>query len=322
METTSTTKVICECGKEFKDEHYFKIHWRYCNLNPNKKDTYELRQKEFQCKYCGKTFKGTNGISRHEKYCKNNPDKIAYKNKINSQKSDEPRFCQYCGKECKNLNSLSNHERLCKLNPNRQLTKYEKYGRIAGFNAFGREAWNKGLTKETDERVNVSAETLHQKYVTGELVGTALGRIVKPESINKMLATREQRGRKGGRYLNGYYKGIECDSGWELAFILYNELLGNEVMRCIESFPYNVDEVIHQYRPDFIINDVYYEIKGQDLFHTQEKINQFPKNKTLIVLREKEMRPIIKKVIEVYGKEFARMYDRSKPSWMDFQNLD
>ena len=137
-----------------------------------------------------------------------------------------------------------------------------------------------------------------------------------------MLATREQRGRRGGRYLNGYYKDIECDSGWELAFILYNELLGNEVIRCTESFPYIVDEVIHQYRPDFIINDVYYEIKGQDLFYTQEKINQFPKSKKLIVLREKEMRPIIKKVIEVYGKEFARMYDRSKPSWMDFQDID
>ena len=89
------------------------------------------------------------------------------------------------------MNSLSNHERLCKLNPNRQLTKYEKYGRIVGFNTFGREAWNKGLTKETDERVKGYVEILHYKYITGELVGTALGRIVKPESIDKMLATRE-----------------------------------------------------------------------------------------------------------------------------------
>ena len=45
--------------------------------------------------------------------------------------------CKFCDKECKNANSLRNHERLCKLNPERQLTTYEKYGPIKGFNLTG-----------------------------------------------------------------------------------------------------------------------------------------------------------------------------------------
>lgn len=45
--------------------------------------------------------------------------------------------CKFCNKECKNANSLRNHERLCKLNPERQLTTYEKYGPIKGFNLTG-----------------------------------------------------------------------------------------------------------------------------------------------------------------------------------------
>lgn len=48
--------------------------------------------------------------------------------------------CKFCNKECKNNNSLRNHERLCKLNPNRQLTTFEKYGSIEGFNKKGRIA--------------------------------------------------------------------------------------------------------------------------------------------------------------------------------------
>lgn len=66
---------------------------------------------------------------------------ITKNSKFNIIRSDL--FCSYCGKQCKNLNSLNNHERLCLKNTNRKYISYTQ----------GKPGWNKGLTKETDERV-------------------------------------------------------------------------------------------------------------------------------------------------------------------------
>ncbi len=66
------------------------------------------------------------------------------------------------------MNSLINHERLCQLNPNRQLTRYEKYG-LQGFDKSGKPSWNKGLTKETDERVAASGRTYSKHYADGKI---------------------------------------------------------------------------------------------------------------------------------------------------------
>ena len=66
---------------------------------------------------------------------------------------EESYICKFCGKVCKNANSLRNHERLCKENPEKQESSWVK------FNKEREHAWNKGLTKETDERVRKFAET-------------------------------------------------------------------------------------------------------------------------------------------------------------------
>lgn len=56
--------------------------------------------------------------------------------------------CKYCNKECKNKNSLVQHEIRCKLNPNKiQVVNH----RGKNNPMHGKSAWNKGLTKETDE---------------------------------------------------------------------------------------------------------------------------------------------------------------------------
>lgn len=76
--------------------------------------------------------------------------------------------CKYCGKECKNSNSLNNHERLCKYNPNRQESSFVKFNKLKTDGII--KVWNKGLTKETDERVRNNAERIHESYLTGKSV--------------------------------------------------------------------------------------------------------------------------------------------------------
>ena len=65
--------------------------------------------------------------------------------------------CKFCGKPCKNPNSLRNHERLCPKNPDRHYVSH----------TLGHTAWNKGLTKDTDERVKNSAKTLSENIKLG-----------------------------------------------------------------------------------------------------------------------------------------------------------
>lgn len=62
-------------------------------------------------------------------------------------------YCKYCGKECKNKNSLIQHEIRCKENPN-------KIDTSNSWNNKNKQVWNKGLTKETDERVNLLSKKI------------------------------------------------------------------------------------------------------------------------------------------------------------------
>lgn len=72
--------------------------------------------------------------------------------------------CKYCDKLCKNKNSLAQHEIRC--SKNNSLLKVEPFG-----NVISHQAWNKGLTKETDVRVAKNAvsvsKTLQQKVADG-----------------------------------------------------------------------------------------------------------------------------------------------------------
>lgn len=67
-------------------------------------------------------------------------------------------FCEYCGKQCKSINSLKQHSIRCSKNPNRT---------HKGGMPKGHVGWNKGLTKDTDERVKINTEHVSES-VRGE----------------------------------------------------------------------------------------------------------------------------------------------------------
>lgn len=68
-------------------------------------------------------------------------------------------ICKFCGRACKNANSLRNHERLCKLNPECDEHSLKVLSENRNKWNACHTAWNKGKTKETDERVAKYAET-------------------------------------------------------------------------------------------------------------------------------------------------------------------
>jgi hypothetical protein len=62
-------------------------------------------------------------------------------------------ICKFCGRECNGLVGLGRHTIVCKLNPN---------GKIP--NRLGVIPWNKGKTKETDDRVSKLGEKISESF--------------------------------------------------------------------------------------------------------------------------------------------------------------
>lgn len=222
--------------------------------------------------------------------------------------------CRFCNKECKNDNSLRNHERLCKSNPNRQLTSYEKYGPIEGFNNFGRKAWNSGLTKETDARVMKSSQTLANRYAKNEIIPSAKGTHksdFQREKISKAMIDicKTRNCSLCGKGKRGYYKGYWCQSSWELAYVIYNIEHGIKFSRNKKRFPYYYNGKQRSYFPDFYLDDLdtYVEIKGFYDEKTKAKQEQF-KGK-LLMLKAEDIKEYLDYCKDKYGENFTELYD-------------
>jgi endogenous inhibitor of DNA gyrase (YacG/DUF329 family) len=108
---------------------------------------------------------------------------------------------------------------------------------------------------------------------------------------------------------SGWYKGYWCDSSWELAWVIYN--LENNIFfeRNKKSFEYFYDNKLLKYFPDFIIDDIYYEIKGYVNEKTTSKIKQF--DGKLVIIGKKEIKKYINYVTEKYGHDFIKLYENN-----------
>lgn len=115
---------------------------------------------KIKCELCGREISKSNFTRHLETHENGNFDKW-----VNQIRLDHNNlFCKYCGKEYKNKKSLVQHEIRCKENPDKINVIVE------GFNKRGRIAWNRGLTKETDERLRKSSETFKQNIKYGKTI--------------------------------------------------------------------------------------------------------------------------------------------------------
>lgn len=154
------------------------------------------------CELCGKEISVLN-FSKHKRGHETHPEKYI---KSRYSLNHDGLICQFCNKECKNRNALCQHERLCKNNPEAQLIKHNSF-------RTGRTAWNKGLTKYTDERVAKNALATSK---------TLKGRPGRKHSDAEKQKFREAAIRNGfgGMHRNSHsiiYDDIKLNSTYELA---------------------------------------------------------------------------------------------------------
>lgn len=173
--------------------------------------------------------------------------------------------CSYCGNVFKNLNSLTQHEIRCKENPNYTNTiQHLCRGRCLDED------------KEAQRRSKLSV-VAKSKGLGGYVKGSGRGR-------------------------KGYYKGIWCDSGWELAYVMYNLDHGIEFKRNTDSFPYVYQGRQLNYVPDFYEAGYYIEIKGREWYIDAYK---YPSVPNLKILRQEEMKTYLEYAVTTYGEHFA-----------------
>lgn len=110
-----------------------------------------------------------------------------------------------------------------------------------------------------------------------------------------------------GRGKKGWYKGIFCDSSWELAFVIWNIENNKSISRCKEKREYIFNGEKHIYIPDFIVEDEVIEIKGYSSKQWEEKIKQNPDVK---VLYKNDIKPYLDYVVSKYGNNFISLYEK------------
>jgi very-short-patch-repair endonuclease len=152
-------------------------------------------------------------------------------------------ICQYCGSERPNHNSWRNHERLCKNNPKRQESSFKKY------NEEG--AWNKGLTKETDERVRNNSLSV-SKAMKG----------IMPKFEWSETLRKEQSERKKKLYFEFPEKHPNRKVAHNRNKMTYPEKIAFDWFTR-RNYDFQHNKKIDRFYPDFVIDKIIVEIDGE-----------------------------------------------------------
>ena len=178
--------------------------------------------------------------------------------------------------------------------PKEELSKYELMG------------WQKG----TSESFKQKMKYINQHRLNPGKANNEDAEIERRKKISATMKLNPLAGGKrqgSGRGKKGWYKGIFCDSSWELAYVVYCIDHQIPIRRCEEKRIYEWNGIQHVYIPDFVINDsTIIEIKGYNTKQWQIKQQQNP---DVIVLYEKEMKEYIDYVVEKYGKNYLQLYE-------------
>lgn len=221
-------------------------------------------------------------------------------------------YCENCGN---NNNGSYGSGRFCSPVCSRSFSTKAKRSEINNMvsdKLKGRKPSSKGKTgvfsKETLEKMSNS----HKEYFKNN-PGESSRRNSRPCSAEKKNKLSEaNKGKtggyreRGGRGKQGWYRGIFCNSSWELAYVIYCKETGKKIERNKEGFDYIYENTAYKFYPDFIVDENYVEIKGYYDKRVREKINQFPHKIDLI--DKKNIYFYIQYASERYGN-FTDMYE-------------
>lgn len=124
-----------------------------------------------------------------------------------------------------------------------------------------------------------------------------------------------------------FYNNIKFDSSWELAFWIYNkEYLNKNIIREPCKFEYYFNNKKYIYYPDFSIDRIFYEIKGDHFFENRKMINPFNRkddnrmqekyncmiSNNVKILLYNDIKPMLNYVNLKYGINYLSSFRKNK----------
>jgi hypothetical protein len=199
--------------------------------------------------------------------------------------------CKYCGKEYTfsgiGTHIWRNHGAGINFNP---LSSYEP---------SERRSWNKGLTKETDDRVRQNGLSYTKLYKEGKIVSWCKGLAKETDDRIKYMSdnvskTVNEKIKNDDWHVSFAhariieYKGIKFHGSWEVAFAKYLDENETKWRRPTEKFEYEFEGKKRYYTPDFYLIDEkkYIEIKGYPTDKDRAKWKFFPLDLQVIYGKE------------------------------------
>ena len=261
------------------------------------------------CKFCNEQFETSIALANHVKNCKLRDNKsvnkqtysIVCKNcgkefslELTEYAYLEGKHRKYCSRSCANRRKHSDITKQkikttigVRLNENPSLfKKYKTY-----------TCKNCGKSFKISDNRNTSSRI----YCSDECKKEWL-------SVNWKIKVGGYR-QGAGKGKSGWYKGIFCDSSWELAFVVYHLDNNLYIERCKEYRKYLFKEKEFTYIPDFITDKGIIEIKGyrSEQWEAKEKHNP-----DILVLYEEQMHFYLDYVKSKYGNDFIKLYNKSE----------
>lgn len=238
---------------------------------------------EYKCKFCGKKSQSKSGNSFHENRCELNPNrKPTLKNRQLLISPDG--IIKYISE-----NEIDTYFANGWIKYKRQGVECSTKGKIAITNGlenkyvlpeivdeFLNSGWCRGLTIRADKQNIGKASTPEMEELRKQRISESMKR-------NKCCGGYRHGSGKGK---SGKYKGIHCDSTWELAFLIYHLDNNLYIERCKERRKYIFNNEEHFYTPDFITDEGIIEIKGYSTEQWESKLKQNP---DIIVLYKDEI---------------------------------
>ena len=214
-----------------------------------------------KCPFCNEERKST-GLHKHIKT--HGPE--LWKEYLDSKEKQKAREveggfkCTDCDYFSENKKSVSSHWWL----NHTEEGKNHKVSYTRDFNE--NPIWNKGLTKETDERLVKSGKTYSDRIKNGDIVPHFTGKTHTTEAKQK-ISEKLSINNKGGRCKWYDVNGQSVQGTWERDIA---EKLSEYGIRWLklktnhDTLKYMMNEKIRNYTPDFYLpdHDMYLEIKG------------------------------------------------------------
>lgn len=300
----------CICGKEFTNKKSLTSHRARCKqfhlVNDQKKFIDNWISEKHKCEHCGKVMTSYFGSGRFCcRACANSRER--------SQEVKDAISKKLSGKICC---SNSNGE-VIYIHLNDPIPKGYIKGNFSLVKdmSFEEFAYSKNIDNYKCVVCGSNLSSNQRNTCSEKCYRELLSKRISESIVRNGGNNSYKRGFDYGSCKYGTYQGIECDSSYELAFVIYCLDNGIEVKRNTEYFKYTIDGETHNYFPDFIVGNVYIEIKGYLDKISLEKYNQFPMDKYIVIIHNDKMNRFLNYCIDAYGTDYTKMYDDDKPHW-------